>query len=666
MYRKLLILPLLSAAFLLASCSSSGFFDLNDLKSELNLAEFPSQSDYPDAEAVVLTESHDVNVRINSDWELETEETVHKAVKLLKNVEGNSSVQIHIHSGERLDNISARTVKADGTVIELSEKDIFKIKGEGENSVFYSDVEKLRFTFPGVEPNCIIEYRYKVFKPQPFIYDVWGLQDFNPTLRNQYKLTVPNLLIASEASGGAGWNWNYRVYNYDLKAPEFTKNMNPEAMRKSANVSFIWEVKDVPGFKPDPSMPAYENYLSYVKFAPSDWKSWNDITEWYYNRYLKPCYIPTPAVQEKAEKLTSGLSDEMSKISKVFNYVQKMRYVAIALGDGGIRPHTPQSVMEKEYGDCKDKSTLLIALLKSLGIKASPVLVLVSSDGLLDEGFPSWNFNHMIVKAETKGGKAVWMDPTISYCKPGALSSECQGIKVLVMNHEGKARVEVTPATTFVDNKTDIKIKVDVNDKREALYNIQVAFKGEEDMALRSYLKDMSRDDMAKFCKNLITDDYVNTKIENYSLSDLDSVYTDLTLKFSFTVQNALQEQGDLYMLTVDPYKLFRNIGFLSKEERIYPLEFDVPYTMTKTIDITLPENMYSVRNLPQSRSFSERDLNFMINYKNDTPNHINATETFQLRSRWILPSNYTNVRAFFDDVKKKMNEKIILTTKAA
>jgi hypothetical protein len=85
--------------------------------------------------------------------------------------------------------------------------------------------------------------------------------------------------------------------------------------------------------------PAYTNYLKYVKFAPSNWKSWDDISNWYYIKLYKPKVIITDRINNKAKELTQNCSNE---IEKLFDYVQSIRYVAIELGRGGIIPNSPE------------------------------------------------------------------------------------------------------------------------------------------------------------------------------------------------------------------------------------------------------------------------------------------------------------------------------------
>ncbi len=115
MKRALLLIACAFPTFLLLSCSSGSFVSLDSLKEQLNMKDFPSQKDYPEADAVVLSETHHVTVIITASYDIQTKEHVTKVLKLFKNIDNYAAVSIPIYSGDYLSNISARTIKERST-----------------------------------------------------------------------------------------------------------------------------------------------------------------------------------------------------------------------------------------------------------------------------------------------------------------------------------------------------------------------------------------------------------------------------------------------------------------------------------------------------------------------------------------------------------------------
>ena len=90
----------------------------------------------------------------------------------------------------------------------------------------------------------------------------------------------------------------------------------------------------------------------------------------------------------------------------------EIRYFSVSLGESSHRPAAPSLVLRRRYGDCKDKSLLLIALLRALGIESHPVLLAVGQPRGLDMALPSPQlFNHVIVQVRL-GGQVHYLDPT--------------------------------------------------------------------------------------------------------------------------------------------------------------------------------------------------------------------------------------------------------------
>lgn len=659
--KSILVYLLLFSAI---SCSSSQFIKESDLKEEIKRTTLPKQSDFPENDGVILLKKINMSMKIENDYGIATDETIHQITKLFKNIEEYANVRIPIYDGEKLLSISARTIKADGTSIELKPEDFHTVTGASNGSIFYSDVKVINFTFPSIEKDCIIEYEVKKYKEYAFRRDEWIVQDYLPIIKNRFELTVPTILMMSKMQGGLNWSWNYKNYG-DIKIgqPVQVNNLNPGGGSLRETVTFYWEKFDIPAFEYDPWMPAHDLYKDYVKFSPDNWKTWNDISNWYYKELWEPQYKQSEKAVLKSKEIVKGSITEEQKIKSLYQYSQGLRYVSIALGVGGIQPTIPDLVLERQYGDCKDKSTLLIAMLRHENIKAKPVLVLTSDEGEVDPTFPTWYFNHMIVRAETSTGKVFWLDPTTSFSKLGEIRSDCEGIKVLVLNEDGTSKIETTPKSNYQENLTDIALTVDVKTDAPSVFNVKYSFKGERNSSLRNYFFDKTEKEMKEFCKRMIADDFVTAEILKYSYSPLDSIESDLVLNFDFTIPDAVQKQGDLYFLNIDPFKLATETGWLAKEKRKFPIDFEYPFSLRKTININLPEKELSIRNLPENAVISTNDFDYRVSIENKNK-AISVVENYAIKNARIPAKNYDETKKFFAAVKNKLNEKVILEKK--
>jgi hypothetical protein len=182
----------------------------------------------------------------------------------------------------------------------------------------------------------------------------------------------------------------------------------------------------------------------FPRMAWSTFKSWEAVGAWYQG-LESDRIVPDAAVKAKVAELTAGNTTEEEKVRAVYSYVStQIRYIGVAFGIGRYQPHRAGDVLENQYGDCKDKHTLLAAMLTSLGLH--PNAVLIGAGVRFNEAVPSPGaFNHLITSVPV-GGKTVWLDSTEEVAPYGALAYVIRDKKALVAPDSGMARIETTPA----------------------------------------------------------------------------------------------------------------------------------------------------------------------------------------------------------------------------
>jgi TPR repeat protein/transglutaminase-like putative cysteine protease len=158
----------------------------------------------------------------------------------------------------------------------------------------------------------------------------------------------------------------------------------------------------------EPSTPS--DYLSHRSLQLTEFDNWNDVAVW--GSSLFPS-VPTAPASTALVRQLSQQATPVARASAALHWVQdEIRYFSVSMGENSHRPQPPEVVLKRRYGDCKDKSYLLVSLLSQLGIKASPVLVNASASRLPAKVLPSpvW-FDHVVVRLEL-GEETYFVDPT--------------------------------------------------------------------------------------------------------------------------------------------------------------------------------------------------------------------------------------------------------------
>ena len=172
--------------------------------------------------------------------------------------------------------------------------------------------------------------------------------------------------------------------------------------------------------------------------------NWTEVGDWYRGLALHQA-DPNDELRTRAGDLTAKAQTPEEQIRAIYDFVSvRTRYVGIDFGIGRYQPHTASQVLADQYGDCKDKDTLLEALLRARGFSTSPALIGVGIAPVPDVPSPSM-FNHVITTVNLPGGR-IWLDSTPMVSPYRYLLALIRDQKALVVPADGPATLETTPA----------------------------------------------------------------------------------------------------------------------------------------------------------------------------------------------------------------------------
>ncbi|WP_295791605.1 DUF3857 domain-containing protein [Mucilaginibacter sp.] len=242
-----------------------------------------------------------------------------------------------------------------------------------------------------------IEYSYTITGRNPIFNN-----KYSSFLYLQYYQTVAHQYTAIMFSAG-------RKINMKL----FNNAASPVISQANGLKKYEWEGFQIKPALYDENAPSWYDARDYIQL--SDYNSWAEVTDW--ARGINPAQtnIQGELAEEIARlKSLSGNNKEKYFRNAVKIVQDEVRYMGIELGPYSHRANNPAKVFAQRYGDCKDKSLLLVSMLRADGIDANMVLINSGGDDL-DKCLPAHNlFDHAVVVAQING-KPVWVDATIAY-----------------------------------------------------------------------------------------------------------------------------------------------------------------------------------------------------------------------------------------------------------
>jgi hypothetical protein len=402
-------------------------------------------SDHPEEDAVFLLD--DGVVRLEADGR--GTQTFRQVVQILKPgvVERYNEFRWSYAPGHEKFTLNwIRVIGSDGTVISerpSHEQDSDTPAQMGDP--VYSDRKVKRVSLSGVAPGTMVDYSYTREELKPFLpgdfFQSWSVSTGLTVKRSRFIVDVPASLAV-------------RLHERNLNFPRKTQEMGGRKV-------YTWVAADVPRIKGEPY--AADSNDVQMEVALSSPLTWRDVGSWY-AKGARDRYALGSISKLKLQQLLAAATPKTrdDTIRAVHKWVtQDIRYVSIALGLGGYQPRWPDTVVVSGFGDCKDKATLFVAAMNSLGITTFPVLL--NSTGVSYRELATLDqLDHAIAAVKTATGYQ-FTDLTSEFTPYGELPYGEQGELALVVHPDGTTEEKELPLSGPADNATTIRISGDVS-----------------------------------------------------------------------------------------------------------------------------------------------------------------------------------------------------------
>ena len=509
-------------------------------------------------------------------------------------------------SAEHPEFLYVRVRHHDGTVTETPVKDAIEQPEQvTREAPFYSDLKTLQLPVKNLGVGDTVEWQTQITRtvaeaPGQF----WGQETFindGIALAESLELHVP---VSSRVT-----IWT----NPAVAAPTDAVVGSERVVRWSSShlipsVGPVAEAAKKNPLTPEQELTAHKGALP--SLAWTTFSSWQAVGDWY--RALEADRMkPNAAIAAKVSQLTSGKSTEIEKAQAVYDYVAtQVRYIGVAFGVGRYQPHNASEVLANQYGDCKDKHTLLAAMLMQLGLQ--PDAVLIGAGVRFNAALPSpGSFNHLITQVSI-GGRAVWLDTTAEVAPWGTLVPLIRDQQALVVPSASPAALEQTPATPPFTAYSKLVATETLDKSLNSDARITLTFHDDDEISLRSALRQVSPAQYPEFVQRLIAAMGFGGKSSEPEISHPDDLEHPLTISYRY--ERTKEEAWGENRIT-EPFWPMPLPTIDDKDPPTASIELGIPRTETSVVEIKLPEGWSA--ELPEAihakAPFAMADMTFRI-----------------------------------------------------
>jgi Domain of Unknown Function with PDB structure (DUF3857)/Transglutaminase-like superfamily len=540
-------------------------------------------------------------------------------------------------------------IPAQGKDYEVKEKDALETSLGVAGGELITDVRLKVLQIPAADVGNIVGYEVEQEVRPYVLQQEWLFQQPVPTLEARYTLQLP-----------PGWEYKTSWVNHAEIAPASV-----------GNNQWQWVVKNVPAVKGEREMPpwrgvAEQMVLSVIPAGGSQnrgFQSWDDMGIWQAG-LARGRRDVSLEIKQKVAALTASATTPLEKMRAIASFAQReIRYVGLELGIGGYQPHPAPQIFAHRYGDCKDKATLVSAMLSEIGVESYYVVINSERGAVTSSTPPQFGiFNHLILAIklpegvsdpslaaflnDTKLGKLLIFDPTDEMTPFGQLRGALQANYGLLVTPSGGELVEL-PQLPAALNGTERIAKFKLDNKGTLSGDIREIRRGDPAVRQRYALQGVSQErDKIKPLEAALANSLGTFQITKASVGNLAQTNLPFVYDYSLVAENYAKSAGDL--LLVRPRVMgYESQNFMeTKEARKYPVEFAGPWRNTDTFEIALPAG-YEVDDLPPPVN---ADYSFASYHSKAevTGKTLKYTRTFEIKELSVPVSKAEELKTFY------------------
>jgi cellulose synthase operon protein C len=243
---------------------------------------------------------------------------------------------------------------------------------------------------------------------------------------------------------------------------------------RGQEILYTFAARDIPRVVAEPGMPGWAEISPYLHI--STYAGWEELARWYW-RLVEDQLASDQNLTRVAAEATAGATTVLDKVRAVHRFVlENTRYVALEFGIHGYKPYRVSQVLSRRFGDCKDKASLMLALLREVGVESELVLLRTRRGGRVEVSPASLAvFDHAIVYVPAL---SLYMDGTAEFAGLDELPFEDQGVTALRVGPRTATLVE-TPVLRPASNRAVRRWQVELDENGTARIEEEIAVSGQ-------------------------------------------------------------------------------------------------------------------------------------------------------------------------------------------
>jgi hypothetical protein len=609
---------------------------------------------YPDENYVLLLSETDLQIDNTGDSLVVIRTSTERGIHLNENMQSTKMQSSVSHSGfYKLTDIKAATYLPKGKPGKYKKKKVkyFMNSADRDYSIFHDDSKEMVFLFDHLKPGAEVEKWHKINVTEPRLLGLMTFQAGVPIEKAVYRVTFPSTVKVG-----------YKTFHKEILDLRFKETKNGDY------TTYEWTASSIPKVEFEDGAPDFRYYVPQIhvyveeaEFITGKEKfvgTVDNLYGWYSS--LVSDYDEKDGRRELKELVDSivvGLEEEEEKVKHIYSWVQNnIRYVAFEDHLGGFIPRPAGLVCERRFGDCKDMSSILVAMLEEAGIKAHLTWIGTRHIPFTYEELPTPSVdNHMIATYFNKDNEAIFLDGTVNHINYGTPPDHIQGKEALIQMSEDEYKILKVPvqpkeysqfrdsaAMTIVNNSLVGEGSMEVSGYNDVYFITRYNYTPVKERA--AAIKDLSMKGSNKY------------RLEGYELSQNETADTATQVKYTFKLEDHITQYEDEMYVNMN---LYTGLGKKIDEDRELAFEYDFFELESRKFILEIPDG-YQVNHLPENFEASDCGFAFKLSYT-VKDNKIIYQLRMETETLMLEKKDFDKWNAMYTDLFNQFNESVVL-----
>jgi hypothetical protein len=515
---------------------------------------------------------------------------------------------------------------------------------ELDDEFFFDDEYAFGFVFPAVCSGARLVTKSMSVTHDLHLPLVYFFGSRIPVENQQFTISCPKNVVI-----------RYHLFGMDTSLVRFTKT------EKKDEITYQWTFSGNKCYETDEYTPSFRYFTPHIIVHIAGYyqngtfinvmSSMNDLIKWCQSKigHVNTAEQPTE-IKQLTDSVTRNAQSDYEKVRLIYAWVQKnIKYIAIEDGDNGYVPAEAENVLKRRYGDCKGKTSLLVAMLRSQGLKASFAWVGTRDLPYSYNDFPSIaNSNHMIAVWWTETGNPVILDGTTRNHSLDDIPVFIQGKECLIAKDNGDYCVYSIPIAPPLANSVCDSLFIELHGDTLTGHG-KAIFTGERKADLISLLEGKDTSKINSIVMKTLPKASNKFLITSAVYSDLSDNEKPLTISYTFRLPDYISKNKDFYYINPNIDRFLHDIDITA--DRALPFENEMTISHIFFCSIKLP-GYFETGPLPENLAYSHPKFSFSQQYQSNKQ-EINLTTFINLNFHLLEGEDIKEYREMLSLLKR-------------